>query len=212
MSEQLFITATGTEIGKSYYVQKICANYKKENKKFFAIKPVISGFDVNDENNDSSLILKSLNLENNLENLDKISPWRFEEALSPNIAAKLENKEIDLDKVINFCQQEINKAKEKNTNLLIEGAGGVMTPINDKFTYLDLIKKLQIPAILVTANYLGTISHTLTAIKILENEGIKIAKIILNCKEKEIDYRQNLENLKNFTDVKIEILDSVNRT
>lgn len=206
MNRQFFITATGTEIGKSFYLQKLCREFKAENLKFSAIKPIISGFDFEDDNNDSFLILKALGLPLTSQNLDKISPWRFKAALSPNIAAKLENAEIDLNKVINFCQNHIKSAKENNENLLIEGAGGIMTPINDNFTYLDLIKALNIPVILVTANYLGTISHTLTALEVLKNHKIEIAKIIFNCKETQIDYRQNLENLRNFTDVEIEII------
>ncbi len=63
MSEIFFITGTGTDVGKSFYLQKLIKYYKKNNIKFSAIKPVISGFDVNDHENDSNLILKSLNLE-----------------------------------------------------------------------------------------------------------------------------------------------------
>lgn len=204
MSKIFFITATGTEIGKSFYLQKLCQEYHAKNIKFHAIKPIISGFDINDEQNDSTLILKSLNLDITEENLDKISPWRFKKPLSPNIAANLENKEIDLEKVINFCQKEINLAKKNNYNLLIEGAGGLMTPINNQKTYLDLIKSLDVEVVLLTANYLGTISHSLSAIEVLKNKNIKISKIIFNYLGKKTEDFQNIENLKYFTDIKIE--------
>jgi len=204
MNREFFITATGTDIGKSFYLQKLCREFKARRLNFSAIKPIISGFNIKDENNDSALILKALDLPNSKENLNKISPWRFKAAVSPNVAARLENKKIDLNEVINFCQNHINLAKESGTNLLIEGAGGIMTPINNKATYLDLMKALNIPVILVTGNYLGTISHTLTALEVLYHHKITVAKIILNCKDASIDYQQNLENLQNFTGIEIE--------
>ncbi len=211
MSEIFFITATGTEIGKSFYLQKLCQKYQEKKQKFYAIKPVISGFDIDDTNNDSFLILKALNLEINEKNLNKISPWRLKAPYSPNIAANLENREINLSEVMNFCQKEINLAKKTSSNLLIEGAGGFMTPINNQFTYLDLIKSLNIPVILVTANYLGTISHSLSAIEVLKNNNVKIAKIIFNnlgkndiSNQKNLEDLGNLGNLKNFTNIEIE--------
>lgn len=204
MVQQYFIIATGTDIGKSFYLQKLCGEYEVRKQAFHAIKPIISGFDIDDLNNDSALILESLNLENNIENLDKISPWRFKEALSPNVAANMENQEIKLNDVIDFCKSEIDNSNKNNQDLLIEGAGGIMTPINNSSTFLDLIKAVNIPVILVTANYLGTISHTLSTIKVLESENIKIAKIIFNKKGEDLSDQNNLENLKNFTKVKIE--------
>ena len=205
MLGQFFITATGTDIGKSFYLQKLCQEYRAKKQKFHAIKPIISGFDFEDNNNDTALILKSLELENNLKNLDKISPWRFKNPLAPNIAASLENKEIKFEEVVNFCQKQIKLAQGSAINLLIEGAGGVMTPITNNHTFLDLMKILQIPVILVTGDYLGTISHTLCAIRALESENIKIAKIIFNQKDPNNHNQKNWENLNNFTN-KTELL------
>lgn len=198
MSKIFFITSTGTEIGKTYYLEKLCREFKDNNERFFAIKPIISGFSFEDKNNDNARILSSLGLEYNKKNLDEISPWRFKEAISPNMAAQKEGQKINSGQVVNFCKKHITISKTKKQNLLIEGAGGVMTPINDQFTYLDLIKELDISVILVTGNYLGTISHTLSAIKCLENENIKIGKVILNTMDKKNCHKANLENLKNF--------------
>lgn len=206
MSEQFFITATGTEIGKSFVLQKLAQKYQAAGQKFWALKPVISGFDFKDEKNDSALILRALALENNVENLNLISPWRFKEPASPNVAAAIEGEEIEFAKVVEFCLDEIKRSKKQNLNLLIEGAGGVMTPVNNQFTFLDLIKELKIPVILVIGNYLGTISHSLSAIKVLENSGIKIAKIFLNCQGKNEEFEKNLANLKNFTKIEIEVI------
>ena len=204
MSNIFFVTATGTDIGKTFVsTQKL---YKEMVGRTRIIKPIISGFKYNDYSNDTYRILEALNIVPSKTAVEEISPWRFKEALSPNIAASIEGIEVNFMNVVNFCQKEINSAKERRENLLIEGAGGVMTPISEYKTFCDLIKELQIPVILVIGNYLGTISHTLTAISALESYKIEISKILLNCKaEDNIDYESNLSSLKNFTNYNIEV-------
>ena len=197
-----FLTGTGTDIGKTYILEQICKNWQKNGIHFNAIKPVISGFNKNDKNSDLHKILKILGKDFTQENFHEISLYQFKAPLSPNIAAKKEEKEINYQKVVNFCQEKI--AKFKNENLIIEGAGGLMSPISDDKTFLDLIKILQIPVILVCGNYLGTISHSLCAIEILKQHKIPIAKIILNCKKDDkIDYQENLKMLESFSEMKV---------
>jgi len=169
-SQNYIVLGIGTDIGKTFLVENICRNFPK----FFAIKPLISGFE-DPENSDSGKILKSLNIEINKKNLDNISPWRFEKAVSPNFISN-----IDFNEIIVFCKNKIEYCKQNNLSLLIEGVGGVMSPINKKNNFLDVAEILQLPIILVTANYLGAISHTLTAIKAIELQNLKIAKIIAN--------------------------------
>jgi dethiobiotin synthetase len=202
---QFFITGTGTDIGKTFTLTKICQELIHKGKKVRALKPIISGFKDNDLDSDSAKILKFLNLSLNHENLNKISPYRFSNPLSPHIAASLENQEINFSDLVNFCQNEITSAKSNNEYLFIEGAGGVMTPINNDKTFLDLMVELKIPTILVVGNYLGTISHTLTAVKTMQSNKVQIDKIILNCKEKELSSEDHIEALKAFTCGKIKI-------
>ena len=202
MSKIFFITSTGTDIGKTFILEKLCQQLKKDGQKFSAIKPLISGFTDNDPDSDSAKILNALGKNLTKENLDIISPWRFKAALSPNIAAELEGKEINFDEVVSFCQKHIKQAQENDEYLLIEGAGGIMSPVNNHKTFCDLIKALEIPVILVIGNYLGTISHSLTAIKTMQSADIKISQIILNHRADDaLDYRDNLKNLRHFTDL-----------
>ncbi|MFT5703171.1 MAG: dethiobiotin synthetase [Rickettsiales bacterium] len=198
-----FVTGTGTDIGKTFILSKICQKLIKEGNKVSALKPVISGFEKGDSTSDSAKILQVLGQDFTPDNINKISPYRFKAAISPNIAAGLENKNINFEELVEFCKNSILEAKENDEYLFIEGAGGVMTPINNQKTFADLIAELKIPAILVTGNYLGTISHTLTAIKALESNKIKISKIIFNKKEGETDDFGNLETLRKFTDIEI---------
>jgi dethiobiotin synthase len=112
--------------------------------------------------------------------LNSISPWRFTEAVSPHFAAKNSGTNINFLDVKNFCQEKIALAKTNNQFLFIEAAGGVMTPINDEKTFLDLAADLKIPTLLVSANYLGSISHTLCAVTALKSRNVVIEKIIIN--------------------------------
>jgi dethiobiotin synthetase len=204
---QFFITSTGTDIGKTFVLENICQKLIQEGKKVSAIKPIISGFRDDDLHSDSAKILQVLGLDLNQKNLDEISPHRFLAPLSPNIAAALENKNIDFSEVMRFCQNKISAAQKNNEYLFIEGAGGVMTPITDDKVFADLISALNIPAILVVGNYLGTISHTLTAIKAMQAYNIKIDRVILNCREDDkIAAADTLEMLRGFVDVKISTL------
>ena len=207
MAKQFFISATGTDIGKTFVLENLVQNLLSKNHDVFAIKPVISGFDPLNTTSDLAKILGVLKKEINQNNFEAISPWRFKAPLSPNIAAALEGKKIDFDKVIEFCLAKISAARKADQYLFIEGAGGIMTPVSDDKTYLDLAKKLNIPLILVMGNYLGTISHSLTAIKAIEAEDVEIDRIILNIRKNDVlDFKQNLQTLKNFTRIKIELM------
>jgi dethiobiotin synthetase len=81
-----------------------------------------------------------------------------------------------------------------------------MVPINKDKTFLDLMQEVKIPVILVSGSYLGTISHTLTAINTLQSRGVEIYKLILNESAIGIDLEDTKNTISNFTDVEIQIL------
>ena len=170
-----FIAAIGTDIGKTFLVENLCRILPN----VMAIKPIASGFN-DDKNSDSAKILAALNLEISLTNISAITPWRFKEALSPHFAAQISGNNIDFSAVKKFCEEKISEAKNSDNFLFIEAAGGVMTPINNNHTFLDLAAELQIPVLLLSANYLGSISHTLCAIEALKCRELVIEKIIIN--------------------------------
>jgi dethiobiotin synthetase len=199
MSKAYFITAIGTDIGKTFLVENIC----KTLPNAMAIKPIASGFCDGDEKSDSAKILKALSLENSLQNLNLITPWRFLEAVSPHFAG-----DINFEEVVKFCQQKIVAAKNANKTLFIEAAGGIMTPINNYKTFLDLAAELKISTLLVSANYLGSISHTLCALEALRARQIVVEKIILNDELPTVTKSTHdlLETLKNFSQVEVVLM------
>lgn len=182
-----FITAVGTDIGKTFLVENICRNLLNSKLAVEAIKPVQSGFLDGDVKSDSARILQALGKDLSQENFDIISPWHFEKAISPHFAARAENQEIIFSEVANFCHEKIKMAKKDNQFLFIEGAGGLMTPLTDDKSFLDLLVDLKIPVLLLSANYLGAISHTLCAVETMKSRGITPEQIIIN------DYLKNSE-------------------
>lgn len=177
LKEKIYlIVAIGTDIGKTFLVENLCKSLKNSS----AIKPIASGFSDDDQDSDSVKILKSLGLDNALASINSITPWRFKDAISPHFAAEKVAQDINFLQVKEFCLQKINQAKKDNTFLFIEAAGGVMTPINKHKTFLDLAVELNIPTLLVSANYLGSISHTLCAYNALSSKAVTVENIIIN--------------------------------
>jgi len=176
-----FVTATGTEIGKTYVIESMISCWSRDTLETRAIKPVISGFDPqNSDSSDTCRLLKAMGKTPSPAEIDAISPWRFAAPLSPDLAAARENKRVPFDDVVAFCRKEIVQAERNSVPLLIEGIGGVMVPLDQNHSVLDWIAKLNIPAILVCGSYLGSLSHTLTAVSVLQHRGISIDRIIVN--------------------------------
>jgi dethiobiotin synthetase len=172
-----FVTATGTDIGKTFITCTMCKHYISKGFKVQAIKPIISGWN-GEEYSDTHLLLESIGVSARKENIDAVSPWRFREALSPNMAARVEGKVIDFDSVVDFCKGAL--VTSKADYFFVEAAGGIMSPITDHKTCLDLALALDLPLVLITGTYLGAISHSLTAIKSAMVNGASIHCLIVN--------------------------------
>lgn len=160
MNENYFITGIGTGIGKT-----IASAVLTEKLKADYWKPIQSG----DLEQSDSLMIRSL-ISNDK---SKIHPeqYRLNQPLSPHLSAKLDGVEIDLS---------VFKLPNTSNQLIVEGAGGLMVPLNDQHLILDLIKKLNIKVILISQSYLGSINHTLLTINALQQHNIIIKGIIFN--------------------------------
>lgn len=206
---QYLVLATSTDLGKTFFVTEICKKLIKKNFFVNAIKPVLSGF-VDDGNSDSAKILAALNQETSLENIKEISPYRFKEPLSPALAAKKENKEIDFEELKNFCLEKINEAKKTADYFFIEGAGGVMSPLTYQKTFLDLAESLKLPVLLIGGNYLGSISDILCALEALKSRKVQVEMVILNdliTRGSKIDLDDNISQIESLSGEKIVKID-----
>jgi dethiobiotin synthetase len=174
----IFITGTGTEVGKTFVAASLIRHLRQIGRSVEAIKPVVSGFDPDRAaESDPGILLQALGFPATLPNIERISPWRFRAAMSPDAAARQEDRRIDVDEVAAFCQSAIEQRQEI---LLIEGVGGIMAPLDEQRTILDVMMALQLPLILVAGSYLGTISHTLTALDALFRRDLSVLAIIVS--------------------------------
>lgn len=195
----IFITGTGTDVGKTYVAASLIRHLRRMGRNVDALKPVVSGFDpALPASSDPGVLLKALGLSITPQEIERIAPWRYRAALSPDLAAKAEGQNIDVDAVITFCRTAIDQRRDI---LLIEGAGGIMVPLDDRRTVLDLMMALQVPLILVAGSYLGTISHTLTALDALFRRNLKVlATIVSETPHSSVPLADTVAAIGRFTD------------
>jgi dethiobiotin synthetase len=174
----VFITATGTDIGKTFVARGLIRALRAHARKVAAIKPIISGFEPAElEGSDSGLLLAALGRPVDMETIAEISPWRFALPVAPDMAAAREGRTLDFPATVDFCRTAM---AAKHDTLLIEGAGGLMSPIDNTHTNLDWMSALGVPVILVAGSYLGTISHTLTALDVLTRRNLAVAALVIS--------------------------------
>jgi dethiobiotin synthetase len=202
MKQCIFMTSTGTGIGKSFITAALTRQAKALGRSVMAYKPVISGFDTaHADDSDTGLLLRSLDLPMTSDNIDRISPWRFSAPLAPSMAAKLEHRHLDFDQLVAHGRAAIDGREDI---VLIEGIGGVMVPLDDHHTVLDWIAELDIKTLLVIGSYLGTISHTLTALLALQQRQIPFHSLIINESESsEVSLQQTADTLAHWINLPI---------
>ena len=154
------IAGIGTEIGKTFISSILTENLQADYW-----KPIQSGaLDFTDTDTVKSLI-------SNNKTVFHPETYRLNQPMSPHAAAAIDGVEIELSKF---------QLPQTENHLIVELAGGIMVPLNDRETNLDLIKKLNIPVILISKNYLGSINHTLLSVEVLKINDIEVKGLIFN--------------------------------
>ncbi len=172
----LFVTGSGTDVGKTFVAELLLGQLLRAGRRACALKPVASGFDEEaPATSDPGRLLRAQGLEPDPRAIEAICPWRFAAPLSPDMAAAREGRAVDFDALVAFCR------RPRNADVtLIEGIGGVMVPLDREHTVLDWIVAVAAPVMLVAGTYLGTLSHTLTALGMLRARGAALAGIVLS--------------------------------
>ena len=178
-----FVTSTGTDIGKTFVTASLIRYLRESSQPVAALKPVVSGYDSSVvETSDPAILLSALGRPVSAEEIERIAPWRFRAPLAPDIAAAREGRTVDFEKLVSYSRNEI----DSTTGLLfIEGVGGIMVPLDANHTVLDWMEAINIPLLLVVGGYLGTISHTLTALDVLAKHKLRIAAIVVSENERD---------------------------
>lgn len=159
MKKQFFVSGIGTEIGKTYcsamLVKALNADYWK---------PVQAG-DLHDLESDKILDWSRTS--------GQIHPAKYllNTPASPHLSAKIDEVNIGLEDF---------ELPESDNHLVVEGAGGLLVPLNDSETILDLIERLNLPVVVVIKHYLGSINHSMLTLDMLKLRGISIAAVVFN--------------------------------
>jgi dethiobiotin synthetase len=157
---QYIIAGIGTEIGKTFISSILTESLQADYW-----KTIQSGaLDFTDSDTVKSLI-------SNTKTVFHPEAYRLNEPMSPHAAAAIDGVEIELSKF---------QLPQTDNHLIVELAGGIMVPLNDRETNIDLIKKLNIPVILISKNYLGSINHTLLSVEFLKMNNITLKGLIFN--------------------------------
>ena len=176
---QLFVTGAHTDVGKTYVACAMLRAARAKGLSVAALKPAVSGIDPADwTDSDPGRLLAAMDRLLTLAELDAIAPLRFTAPLSPPMAARLEGVDLRISTLTEFCRAGL--AASAADLMLVEGAGGVMSPMAEDGTGLDLMLALGLPSVVVGGSYLGSISHTLTAIETLRSRGLPIAAVVIS--------------------------------
>lgn len=208
MKSGYFITGTDTGVGKTIVTAAILRSFIKKGFKVGAMKVIETGC-----LNKDGILLPSdgmflRDMAEMSETLDLITPIKLENPLSPLVASRLEETEIELDKI--FKAFEI--LKKKYDYIIVEGVGGLMVPLIEQekkksknyYFVRDLIKDLGLPVIIVTKPSLGTINHCLLTLEALKVKKIPVKGFIINFStpaKNDIAEKTNPEILKELMDI-----------
>jgi len=192
----IFITGTDTSVGKTVVAAAFARALKVSGKDVGVMKPVSTG---GAKSEDAEFLIKASGVS---DDLNLINPIHLKTPLAPWVASQLTKNSIDLDKV----WQAYKTLSDRHQLMIVEGIGGLMVPIRKDFFVADMIKRLNLPIVIVSRQILGTINHTLLTIKLARYYNIKILGIVMNNTSKgegDILKKTNINAIEKFGKVKV---------
>ena len=197
----LFVTGTDTEVGKTEVAAAIAHLLRGQKYRVVPRKPVASGCVSQADKTlmceDTQALIEASGTDNNP---DMVTPFAFEDAVAPDLAARRAGTPITITQL----QDAVLRGVTADDFLLVEGAGGVYSPMAEDGLCADLAKRLKLPAVLVVRNRLGCINHALLALNVLQQEGIALHSVIVNDAAGESKLlMDNMEAIKKFSGAKI---------
>ena len=173
-----FVTGSGTDVGKTFVAAGLLRFWRARGLEPSALKPLVTGFDAQaPAGSDPAVLLAALGRPANAAELAALAPFRFDDPLSPDQAAARAGRRLSVAGVVDACRPALAAARGP---MLIEGAGGAMSPVNDRETMLDLALAFGAPVIFVAASYLGALSHALTGLAALKARGADVRLVLVN--------------------------------
>lgn len=176
MAKGIFITGTDTDVGKTVVAGALAMGLKKIGFSVGVMKPVETGCKKVGKRLIPSDAIFLKKASGSRDSLDLINPYRFEKSLAPSVASELEGVRIDISRIL----KTFDIMKKRHDIVIIEGAGGILVPVYKDYLFLDLIRDLGLPVLIVARPSLGTINHTLLTIRCAQEYGIPVIGFILN--------------------------------
>lgn len=203
MTKGLFVTATGTDVGKTFISALLVKKMRELGLNCGYYKPALSGAEFKDGElipGDCEYVLKSAGMASNPTDC---ASYIFKTAVSPHLAAEIEGQEIKKEKIL----EDFEKKKQEYDYLIVEGAGGIVCPFNlksEKLLLPDVIKMLGLDVIIVANAELGSINNAVLTSVYIKNSGIISKGFILNHYD-ETDFMQkdNKLQIENLTGEKV---------
>lgn len=176
MAKGIFIIGTDTDVGKTVVAGALAMGLKKIGFSVGVMKPVETGCKKVGKRLIPSDAIFLKKASGSRDSLDLINPYRFEKSLAPSVASELEGVRIDISRIL----KTFDIMKKRHDIVIIEGAGGILVPVYKDYLFLDLIRDLGLPVLIVARPWLGTINHTLLTIRCAQEYGIPVIGFILN--------------------------------
>jgi dethiobiotin synthetase len=176
MGKGLFITGTDTGVGKTFFACALAAYLKASGYKVGVMKPAETGCDAGDGKIAPLDAIALKEASGSDLRLDQICPYQLRAPLAPSVAAQLEGRQIDIDRLID-TYHEISSGHDIN---LVEGAGGLMVPLLPSYTFADFAHTLKLPLIVVAPNKLGVINHLLLTLEHASCNALRVLGYVLN--------------------------------
>jgi len=195
----VFVAGAHTDIGKTHVACALIRAARARGLACDAFKPVMSGFTPTEAAaSDAGRLLQALGRP--LDEIAAVSPLRFAAPLAPPLAARREGVRLEMAMILDCCRTWLDGGGADFK--LLEGAGGLMSPIAEDGAALGLPEALGLPAILVSGAYLGAISHALTAVKVMRARDIPVRALVVSedAAPGAPDFAETLELMDRFTD------------
>lgn len=172
MARGVFVTGTGTEVGKTVVAATIAHTLSAEGRRVAVFKPAVTGLDEGVET-DYELLRRA---SGSNQSDGEIAPYRYGPPASPHLAAALAGEEIDPERL----RQAARAAADDADAIVCEGVGGLLVPLSPSYLVRDLAADLGYPLVVVAGPGLGTINHTQLTVEAARAVGLEVAAIVLN--------------------------------
>lgn len=172
----LFVTATDTGVGKTVISGAIADWFRRQGRRVAVCKPAATGCEHRREglvSEDAEFLAHHADARHPL---DLICPQRYAEPLAPSVAARRAGRPLEWDAI----DRSLRIMQQDSDVMVVEGVGGVLVPMDEKHTVLDMMGWLGLPAVVVARPSLGTINHTLMTVRTLKSAGVRVLGVVIN--------------------------------